>query len=29
MQPEECDIFIAPHAGIAKCDVELVEEPDI
>ena len=24
MQPEECDIFVAPHAGIAKCDVELV-----
>ena len=25
MQPEECDIFVAPHAGLAKCDVELVE----
>ncbi len=24
MQPEECDIFVAPHAGLAKCDVELV-----
>ena len=24
MQPEECDIFIAPHSGLAKCDVELV-----
>ncbi len=30
MQPIECDIFIAPHAGMAKCDIELVEEePDI
>ena len=29
MQPEECDIFVAPHAGLAKCDVELIEEPDI
>ena len=27
MQPEECDIFIAPHSGLAKCDVELVEIP--
>ena len=27
MQPEECDIFVAPHAGLAKCDVELVEIP--
>ena len=29
VKPVECDIFIAPHAGMAKCDVELVEEPDI
>jgi hypothetical protein len=26
MQPEECDIFVAPHAGLAKCDVELIKE---
>ena len=24
-QPNECDVYIAPHAGIAECDVELKE----
>lgn len=26
LQPIECDIFVAPHAGLAKCDIELIEE---
>jgi|TARA_Y100000310_G_scaffold47190_1_gene43817 hypothetical protein len=27
-QPEQCDIFIAPHAGVAQCDVELIEDDE-
>ena len=25
MQPEQCDVYIAPHSGVAECDVELIE----
>ena len=25
LQPVECDIFVAPHAGVAKCDVVLLQ----
>lgn len=25
-QPLECDIFIAPHSGIAQCNVKLIEK---
>ena len=23
-QPEQCDVYVAPHYGVAECDVELV-----
>jgi predicted nucleic acid-binding Zn ribbon protein len=24
-QQEKCDVYVAPHAGVAECDVELKE----
>ena len=24
LQPEQCDVYVAPHSGVAECDVVLV-----
>ena len=24
LQPEQCDVYVAPHFGVAECDVVLV-----
>ena len=23
-QPEQCDVYVAPHSGIAECDIEII-----